>query len=165
VLGGFRSEPVWTNLDDAWYSADGTVWNKLDTEAGTHGVGGWSARHEISAYVFRDKLWVVAGNSWPLKNDVWCLEIPGLVFLSQPVIEEFVTAQYTYQAHADFNDSRKPIRYRLIEHPAWLTINPESGLIRGVPDKVGDATVTVEAYDESGETARQSYTLHVVPLG
>jgi hypothetical protein len=158
VLGGFRSEPVWTNLDDAWYSADGAHWQKLETESI------WSARHEISAYVFGGKLWVVAGNSWPLKNDVWCLEIPGLAFLSQPVIEEFVTAQYSYQAHADFNQSRKPIRFRLLEQPAWLTIDRETGLIRGTPETIGDATVTVEAYDEAGETARQTYTLHVVPL-
>jgi hypothetical protein len=159
VLGGFRSEPVWTNLDDAWYSADGARWQKLESEAR------WSARHEISAYVFDGKLWVVAGNSWPLKNDVWSLEIPGLVFLSQPVIEEFVTAQYSYQAHADFNESRKPIRYRLLAHPPWLSIDRDTGLICGTPETVGDVTVTVEAYDEAGETARQTYTLHVVPLG
>jgi hypothetical protein len=158
VLSGFRSEPVWSNLDDLWYSADGAQWHKLDTETV------WSPRHEVSAYVFQDKLWVVAGNSWPLKNDIWCLEIPGFVFLSQPVIEEFVLAQYNYQAHADFNGSRKPARYRLLEHPNWLSINSETGLIRGTPELVGDFPVKVEAYDEAGETTRQTYTLHVVPL-
>ena len=29
---------------------------------------------------------------------------------------------------------------------------------------VGDAMVTVEAFDAAGETARQTYTLHVIPM-
>jgi hypothetical protein len=29
---------------------------------------------------------------------------------------------------------------------------------------VEDVTVTVEAYDDAGETARQTYTLHALPV-
>ncbi len=158
ILGGFRAEPTWNNFGDAWYSVDGADWNELVTETG------WSPRHELSAYVHAEKLWVVAGNFWPLKNDVWCLDIPGLVFLSQPVVEEFVTARYTYKALADFNRSGEAVRYRLPDAPAWLTVDPETGLIEGTPDTVGDYAVTVEAYDTAGETARQAFTLHVVPV-
>ena len=158
VFGGFRSEPTWNNFNDVWYSSDGVGWSQLETE------NIWSPRHELSAYVFRDKLWVVGGNSWPLQNDVWYLEIPGLAFLSQPVIEEFVNAQYLYPAHADFNRSRGPISYRLIEAPAWLSIDQATGGISGTPPAVGDAMVTVEAFDAAGETARQTYTLHVIPM-
>ena len=32
---------------------------------------------------------------------MWCLEIPGLCFLSTPVVEEFAGAQYRYQVRAD----------------------------------------------------------------
>ncbi|MFH1739425.1 MAG: putative Ig domain-containing protein, partial [bacterium] len=158
VFGGFRSEPAWNNFNDVWYSSNGADWHELTTETI------WSPRHEVSAYVFNGRLWVVAGNSWPLTNDVWYLEIPGLVFLTQPVIEEFVTAQYSYRARADFNESGQRIRYRLLDSPAWLAIDPETGLVRGTPDTVGDFTVMIEAYDDSGEAAQQGYTLHVLPV-
>ncbi|MBI4557371.1 MAG: cadherin-like beta sandwich domain-containing protein [Candidatus Hydrogenedentes bacterium] len=159
LIGGFRAEPTWNNFDDVWYSMDGKDWRQLQCETV------WSPRHEISAYVFGDKLWVVGGNAWPLMNDVWSLQITALTFLSQPVIEEFANAQYSYRAQADFNASRTKIRYRLIESPDWLKIDAETGFVRGTSTTPGDYPVTIEAYDNTGETARQSYTLHVVPVG
>ncbi len=158
VLGGFRAEPIWNNFNDVWYSADGAEWRELVPE------DIWSPRHEISVYVFEDRLWVIGGNAWPLMNDAWYLEIKGLTFLTQPVIEEFAGAQYAYRARADFNESRQQVRYRLTEGPAWLTVEPETGLVRGTPPKVEDVTITVEAYDDAGETARQTYTLHALPV-
>jgi len=158
LLGGFRAEPVWTNLNDVWYSSDGVRWNALSTPEI------WSQRHELSAYVFKDRLWVVAGNAWPLVNDVWRLDIPGLVFLSQPVVEEFVTTEYTYRARADFNKNGGALHYRLIDGPGWLSVDPNTGVVRGTPSAPGDFPVHIEAFDDAGETARQSYTLHVVPL-
>ena len=159
LLTGFQAEPTWNNFDDVWYSSDGGDWNELVTETK------WSPRHEVSVYVFDDKLWAVGGNAWPLQNDVWYLEIPGLCFLTQPIIEEFVNAQYTYRAKADFNENAAKVRYRLIESPDWLNIDSESGQIRGTPRDVEDVTVTVEAFDEAGETARQTYLLHILPFG
>lgn len=158
VLAGFRAEPSWNNFDDVWYSPDGADWRPLATETV------WSPRHEVSAYVFDGSLWVAGGNAWPLQNDVWRLTIPGLTFLSQPVIEEFVGARYAYRPRADFNESRRKVRYRLREGPPWLTIDPDTGIIQGTPPKVEDVTVTIEAYDDAGETARQSYTLHMLPV-
>jgi len=151
LIGGFRAQPTWNNFNDLWYSSDGKDWRHLATE------DLWEPRHEVSAYVHNDKLWVVGGNAWPLKNDAWSLHIPGLVFVSQPVIEEFVHAQYLYQAQADFNASGGRVRYRLVEGPSWLKVDSETGLIRGTPPTVGDFPVAVEA----GETARQAYRLHV----
>jgi len=156
VLTGFRAEPTWNNFNDVWYSADGAHWNQLVTEAI------WEPRHEVSLYVFKDRLWAVGGNAWPLMNDVWHLEIGGLMFLSQPVVEEFATTQYTYRARADFNESCGPVRYRLLGAPDWLTVDADSGLVRGTPPSGGDVEVTVEAFDDAGETARQTYTLHVL---
>lgn len=159
LFSGFRAEPTWNNFDDVWYSSDGVHWNQLVSESV------WSERHEVSPYVFDGKLWVVGGNSWPLVNDAWYLEIPGLTFTSQPVIEEFVGAQYSYQAHADFNESRQPVRYRLIESPDWLSIGAATGLVQGTPPREEDTPVTIEAYDGAGETASQSYTLQALPVG
>ncbi|MBI5090886.1 MAG: cadherin-like beta sandwich domain-containing protein [Candidatus Hydrogenedentes bacterium] len=157
VFGGFRAEPVWTNLNDVWYSSDGAHWNELAAPTV------WLPRHELSAYVFKDKLWVVAGNGWPLVNDVWCLDIPGLTFLTQPVIEEFVTAEYTYRSRADFNKSGGEIHYRLINSPAWLTVDARTGVVRGAPQDTGEFPVAIEAFDDTGETARQTFTLYVIP--
>jgi site-specific DNA-adenine methylase len=92
-------------------------------------------------------------------------DIPGLVFLTQPVIEASVIAEYSYKARADFNQSRGKIHYRLRETLAWLRVDSATGLIRGTPNAAGDFTVSVEAYDDAGETARQVFTLHVLPVG
>lgn len=157
VFGGFRAEPTWNNFNDAWYSSDGATWREFIS------MPNWSPRHELSAYVFQDRLWVVGGNAWPLMNDVWYLDIKGLSFLTQPVIEEFAGAMYRYRAFADFNESRKNVRYRIISGPSWLTVESETGLLTGTPDKAGDTSVVIEAYDSDGESARQSYTLHILP--
>ncbi len=158
LLGGFRAEPTWNNFADTWYSADGVHWRELACPEG------WSARHELSAYVFGGKLWVVGGNSWPLTNDVWCLEIAGLCFLSSPVVEEFVGAQYRYPARADFNQSGGSLRYRLVRGPGWLQVDAGSGLVWGTPEEVGEVEVEIEADDEQGERVCQRYTLHVLPV-
>jgi hypothetical protein len=117
----------------------------------------------MSVYAFDGKLWVVGGMVWPLMNDVWSLDIPGLTFLTQPVIEDFVGTRYVYRARADFNRSRDKVRYRLVDSPAWLRVDAETGLVEGTAPTPGDAQVTIEAGDAAGETARQSYTLHILP--
>ncbi len=156
LLAGFRAEPRWANFNDVWYSPDGADWRQLTTP------DIWSPRHEVSPYVFQDKLWVVGGNAWPLMNDAWHLDIPGLCFLTSPPVEEFIGAQYNYHAKADFNHSRLPIRYRLLEHPDWLSINPETGLMRGIPPDAQPAKVTLQAFDDAGETVCQSFSIHVI---
>ncbi|MCE9592071.1 MAG: cadherin-like beta sandwich domain-containing protein [Planctomycetes bacterium] len=158
LLSGFRSQPAWENFRDAWHSPDGVTWTRLETEHM------WEARHEVCAYVFHDSLWVVAGNAWPLVNDVWRLHIPGLTFTSQPIVEEYVNAQYTYRARADFHASGRPLRYRLVTAPAWLTIEADTGVVRGISPAIGEFPVTIEADDGAGETARQEYALHVITL-
>jgi len=158
LLGGFRSQPNWENLGDAWYSADGRTWHELKTETS------WEARHEHSSYVFNDRLWVVSGNKWPLLNDVWSLEIPGLTFLTQPVLQEFIGAQYQYRARADFNSGARPVSYRLRSGPQWLTLDSQSGVLSGICRQAGQYPVVLEATDENGETARQEFTIEIIAL-
>lgn len=157
LFGGFRTEPVWENRGDVWYTADGCTWHELKTPAA------WSARHEISPYVYKGRLWVVGGNAWPLLNDVWSLQIKGLTFLTSPSVNEFTGCQYTYHARADFNPAATAVRYRLLEAPAWLKVVDEvRGVIQGMaPEVAGDHAVTLEAYDDAGQSARQSFTIHV----
>jgi hypothetical protein len=57
-----------------WYSSDGGDWRLLPTETV------WSKRHEHSAYVFADKIWIAGGNAWPCDNQVWQLHVPDSWF-------------------------------------------------------------------------------------
>jgi len=158
LLGGFRAQPTWNNFNDIWYSADGATWQQLETEHV------WEPRHELSAYVFNDALWVVAGNMWPLKNDVWRLRIPGFTFTSTPIIEDYAGALYTYHAHADFHADTASLRYSIVEGPEWLTVDTRTGVVRGTPVAKGDCRVVLEARTDAGEIAQQSYTLHITQL-
>ena len=69
LLGGWANDP-YRNFDDVWYSADGVQWHQLKTETI------WSPRHEHSVWVFDDRIWLAAGNAWPLVNDGWSLHRP-----------------------------------------------------------------------------------------
>jgi len=75
LLGGWSNNPS-KNHDDVWYSADGRHWRQLVTKTT------WSPRHEQSAYVFQDKIWIAGGNPWPCTNDVWQLDVPDAVLIS-----------------------------------------------------------------------------------
>jgi hypothetical protein len=54
------------NRNDVWYSADGVDWHELP---GTP----WAPRHAASLFVYKDGLWVVAGNN--MTPDVWKLTL------------------------------------------------------------------------------------------
>lgn len=68
VIGGWSNHP-YKNWPDAWYSLDGKNWTELKTDGEK-----WKERHEHSAFVFQDKLWIAGGMTPPLVNDVWMLE-------------------------------------------------------------------------------------------
>ncbi len=173
VIGGFRSAPTWENLGDVWYSSDGVDWRKLETapsirHSNKHNVpftlsdSIWERRHEQSVYSFDGSLWVVAGMIWPLMNDVWKITIPGLCFVTNPVIEIYSRLMYEYKAHADFNRSRKQVCYRMKSGPGWLSVDEKTGILRGTAPEPGNFEIRLEAYDAAGETAQQEFTLHVL---
>lgn len=70
ILGGWSGNP-YKNWDDIWYSKNGKDWKELKTK----GLK-WKERHEHSAFVFQDKIWIVGGMTPPLINDVWSLILP-----------------------------------------------------------------------------------------
>jgi len=69
IIGGFDNVHR-ANFDDVWWTKDGVEWHRLETKTK------FSKRHESTVYVYDKCLWVVAGNSWPLMNDVWRLTPP-----------------------------------------------------------------------------------------
>jgi len=175
VIGGFRSEPTWENLGDAWYSADGKEWRRLETVPAIRHSGAnnvpfvkegavWERRHEHSVFVHQGALWVAGGMIWPLMNDVWKIAIPGLSFLTQPVIEAYAGTKYEYCARADFNRSRKQVKYRLRRGPGWLGMDQNTGVLRGIAPGKKDFDVCIEACDAAGENTRQSFVLHVLDM-
>jgi hypothetical protein len=175
LLGGFRSDPTWENLGDIWHSSDGRQWHRLDhlpdlRHAGANnqsyqqGDTCWDRRHEHSVWVRGETLWLAGGMVWPLCNDVWRLDLPGLCFLTQPVLETVVGGQYEYIARADFHRSRRPLRYVLRQGPAWLRIDSGTGQLQGRAGEAGQWPVLLEATDDAGESVRQSFTLNCVAL-
>jgi hypothetical protein len=70
VLGGWQKEPE-KNLGDVWYSRDGKEWKRLVSRVV------WKERHEHSAYVFKDRIWVAGGHAKPLSSEVWSLHVPA----------------------------------------------------------------------------------------
>ncbi|MDD4728085.1 MAG: hypothetical protein PHN55_04965 [Dysgonamonadaceae bacterium] len=70
VIGGWSNHP-YKNWSDVWYSKDGKNWKELQAK-GTM----WKERHEHSAFVFQDKIWIAGGMTPPLVNDVWSLKLP-----------------------------------------------------------------------------------------
>ena len=70
LLGGWSDNPS-RNWNDVWYSDDGAHWTELKIEPV------WTPRHEHSTYVFQDAIWLAGGNTWPLVNDVWRLDLPA----------------------------------------------------------------------------------------
>jgi hypothetical protein len=69
VLGGWSNNPH-RNHGDVWYSRDGKQWEQL--KCGTM----WKERHEHSAWIFKDRLWIGAGHAQPLSAEVWSLDLP-----------------------------------------------------------------------------------------
>ncbi|MGL4465415.1 MAG: Kelch repeat-containing protein [Planctomycetia bacterium] len=73
VLGGWTDKVGDTpahNWGDVWSSADGKTWTEFKAPTV------WKERHEHSAYVFKDRLWVAGGHAQPLSNEVWSLFLP-----------------------------------------------------------------------------------------
>lgn len=157
MMGGFQSEPKFVNLNDVWWSDDGEQWHELKT------ADVWSPRHEISPYVLNGKLWVVGGNGWPLLNDVWQLDIPRLIFLTEPVIEDYARAHYQYHARADFHPEGGQLSYELINSPDWLKVDPKTGLVHGqVPEALTTYDVTLKATSPDNQAAMQSWKLNII---
>ena len=58
------------NVASHWHTEDGVNWHEYKSDPM------FSPRHMATRYVYKGSLWVVAGNSWPLVNDVWKLTLP-----------------------------------------------------------------------------------------
>jgi len=69
IIGGHDNVNS-ANFGDVWCSEDGVSWRQFKS------ARQFSARHEVTCYTCMGSLWVVAGNAWPVQNDVWRLTLP-----------------------------------------------------------------------------------------
>lgn len=74
VIGGWSKEPTAKNWGDVWYSKDGKGWKQFKSDVI------WKERHEHSAYVFQDKIFIAGGHAQPLSSEVWSLDVPADYF-------------------------------------------------------------------------------------
>jgi hypothetical protein len=63
VIGGESN--AGPDLNDVWYSADGTYWTQMTASAN------FSARFSQSGLVFNNAMWIIAGLNGSYLNDVW----------------------------------------------------------------------------------------------
>jgi hypothetical protein len=71
VMGGWNGS---SDLNDVWFSEDGTHWTQAS------GTAGWSARDSSGAVVYNGAMWVLGGGvnaSSGGSNDVW-FSSPGV---------------------------------------------------------------------------------------
>jgi len=54
------------------------------------------------------------------------------------------------------------VRYRLVDAPDWLAVDEPTGVVSGIAPAAGDYGIALEAFDASGESATQTWTLHVI---
>jgi hypothetical protein len=82
---------------------------------------------------------------------------------STPVITTLEDQLYSYQVQAQDPDYGDTLTFDLLQNPAFLSIDENTGLITGTPvnDDVGPHTVEVEATDLTGATGTQLFTLTV----
>jgi hypothetical protein len=83
-------------------------------------------------------------------------------FVSLPVTTAGVGMDYEYLAIA-FDFDNDPLSYQLLEWPAGMTIDPNTGLVFWQPDSndSGLHSVVIEAADPNGGSATQSFTVEV----
>jgi len=67
VFGGGNYMPSYIGYNDVWCSSDGVNWEQLTPSAP------WHDRVWFSSVVYRDRMWIMGGWSFPYKNwnDVW----------------------------------------------------------------------------------------------
>ncbi len=87
-----------------------------------------------------------------------------IAFTSRPETIGFVGEEYSYDADAFvYPDTNEVINYELIEAPAGMTIDEETGLIKWTPAESGIFNVAVKAFikDNPNKHALQKFPLHV----
>jgi len=84
----------------------------------------------------------------------------GLKFTTEPVTLISINDMYQYDANSS-NDAENPT-FSLLSAPSWMSIDPNTGVITGQPDAIGNVDVEIQVEVSSGtETAIQNYILRV----
>jgi len=77
LFGGFDNI-AGDNIGELWKSDDGANWQRVVTALEP------PKRHWPSLFSFKNSLYMVAGNGWPVRNDVWRLESSNPILRALP---------------------------------------------------------------------------------
>ncbi len=96
--------------------------------------------------------------------DVQVSGVTSPVFVSPPGVTGLYFSPTQFSAQATV-DTRSTVVYSLSGNPAWMSINPTTGLITGTPTNntthPGTTSVTVRAVSECGSAATKTFTVEV----
>lgn len=77
-----------------------------------------------------------------------------------PPERALLAGQFSYAIQAQDPDG-DPLSYRMTEGPDFLTLDEQTGILSGVPDRTGRFPVSIRVHDGKGGTAIQSFRLSV----
>ena len=87
----------------------------------------------------------------------------GPQILSNPPLTVPVNTLYDYLPEVE-NLSGMPLQYELLMHPPGMSIDPDNGRIRWLPDVEGDFDIAWQVTDAFNASDQQDFTLSVTPL-
>ncbi len=91
----------------------------------------------------------------------WINDHEGITFISKPVYQTQLGSDYRYQAAAvDFKGFRH-LTYELLQGPAWLSMDPDTGVLSGTPERAGNFDVEIRVAASDNIDIRQSFNLQV----
>jgi hypothetical protein len=92
----------------------------------------------------------------------WIERDKGVSFLSKPVYQASVGELYSYMPVVANYRNKGRLAYQLKTAPAWLTIDPLSGRLQGVPHREGEDLVVIEGVAKDGTGIQQTFTVQTV---
>ncbi|MEW6235186.1 MAG: CotH kinase family protein [Candidatus Omnitrophota bacterium] len=92
----------------------------------------------------------------------WINRDQGIAFISKPVYQAIIGEPYLYRCVAVDYRQNQAIAYSLADAPSWLSVDSQTGELRGVPAQEGRFDVVLEAQSKKGVRITQAFSLQIV---
>ncbi len=94
----------------------------------------------------------------------WINREKGMAFITKPVYQGSAGQTYLYRAVAKDYRSNQSVTNTLKKKPSWLSVDPKTGELVGVPTEQGDFDVVLEAKSKKNVLVEQAFTIQVVDV-